>query len=127
MKEFSILEIALKKAESDKGLKILKIVTGENKTNKKVPLFRYEIGDERRKIELEKITKKCLNHSDDVIAVLRRNYGPEFNEIDAEIKKIKSNKPNARSAPEERGVPSANPNASNSTNPRRSSGGFIDV
>jgi ankyrin repeat protein len=58
LKEFSILEIALKKAESDKGLKILKIVTGENKTNKKVPLFRYEIGDERRKIELEKITKK---------------------------------------------------------------------
>ena len=127
LKEFSILEIALKKAESDKGLKILKILTGENKTNKKAPLFRYEIGDERRKIELEKITKKCLNHSDAVIAVLRRNYGLEFSEIDAEIKKIKSNKPNASPAPEDRGVPSANPNASNSTNPGRPSGGCIDV
>ena len=123
LKEFSILEIALKKAESDKGLKILKIVTGENKTNKKVPLFRYEIGDKRRKIELEKITKKCLNHSDDVIAVLRRNYEPEFNEIDAEIEKIKSNNSNARSAPEERGVPSSNPNASISTNTGRPRGG----
>ncbi len=92
---FSILEMALKRSGSAEGFEILKIMTGDNVDREKARFFKYNEGDERRGVEMEKMARNFQKYGAEVKNLLEQRYPDEIKIIKEEIK-TKSKQPEAK-------------------------------
>jgi ankyrin repeat protein len=94
-KKYSFLEVVLKNANCSEGFEILKIVTGDNRIEKKASIFIFRGTEEEKQNQKERIARKFQFYNEEVKALLRERYPIEI----AEIEKMSDEKRGPETSP----------------------------